>query len=83
MNRSSTGGVWLGLNIFYWSVQKDQAWQNCCVSLLLLEFGLSLLCKGTINYRCSIALRIVFMILLYMSVIILYVYYLFHKNLPA
>ena len=27
--------VWVGLNIFYWSIQKDQAWQNCDVSLLL------------------------------------------------
>ena len=25
----------IGLNIFYWSVQKDQAWLNCDVSLLL------------------------------------------------
>ena len=25
----------IGSNIFYWSIQKDQAWQNCDVSLLL------------------------------------------------
>ena len=25
----------VGLNIFYWSIQKDQTWQNCDVSLLL------------------------------------------------